>query len=175
MSPSSPWLINAAVIGPRMVVGVVRVSPHDSKFKAKSGNELLLQRTELAFMASVICCLDRFPWLWRPSGGPVLHPLQPHDHLHSSHLRNTSASFTMMRLALSNGESIVPRKKDWKWSSKGSRSTLGQQQPSAHVPVMGWIAWRCSRGRNCVTPPLMQPCRTQHKPNSLHAFHHFTR
>jgi hypothetical protein len=26
----------------------------------------------------------------------------------------------------------------------------------------GSMTWKCSRGRNCVTPPLKQPCTTGH-------------
>lgn len=68
-------------------------------------------------MALCLCCLDPFPWPKKPSGKPVPHIPQSHDHLHSSFLETASVSITTTWLALSNwaghGE-YIPKKEQLK-------------------------------------------------------------
>ena len=90
-----PWLINAAVIG--------HVSPHNSKYKAKSHNEHFYKGPCRLLWPLWLCCLDPFPCPQRPSRRPVPRPPEPHDHLHFSFLKTMSVSFIMAWLALSIG------------------------------------------------------------------------
>lgn len=169
MSPNSPWLINAAVIG---LEGICISSWFH--IQGQVWWWTISTKDHVGFYGLCGYGVYILSHALKAKQKAAPHPPQPPNHLHSS-LWESSASFLWHGQLQVTREGYSPERET---ASKAveSRSASGQQQPAAHVGIVGIVQIMGINGQGqdvSHSPYAAMPDPAN--PHSVHAFHHFTR